>query len=447
LRKLRGMANSSDTQPQITHRRVLALALPILAANVTVPILGAVDTAVVGQMAEAAPIGAVGIGAIILSAVYWVFGFLRMGTTGLVSQARGARNKDETINLLARALLMGCLAGVGLLLLQPLIFWGAFQLAPTSAEVEALATSYMRIRIWSAPAAIMLYGLTGWLIAMERTRAVLALQLLMNGLNIGFDLWFVLGFGWGVNGVAVATLLAEWGGLIFGLWIVREQHRQTVWRRKENLLNRQALRTMGIVNFDILIRSLLLQAIFVSFLFISADFGDVTLAANQVLVQFLSICAYALDGFAYAAQSLVGQAFGARDRLGVRRAAQMTSVWAVIATLLLVAGFAFEGSSLIDYMTNAQDVRAEARVYLPYLVASPILALAAYMMDGIFIGATRSRDMRQMMQVSFAIYAVAAWGLTQTLGNHGLWLALIVSLVARGLTLAVRYPALERAAE
>lgn len=441
------MTKPADAEPRITHSRVLALALPILAANVTVPILGAVDTAVVGQMAEAAPIGAVGIGAIILSAVYWVFGFLRMGTTGLVSQARGARNRDETINLLARALFMGGLAGAALVILQPLIFWGAFKLAPTSAEVEALATSYMSIRIWSAPAAIMLYGLTGWLIAMERTRAVLTLQLLMNGLNIGFDLWFVLGFGWGVEGVAIATLLAEWGGLIFGLWLVREQLREDVWRRKENLLNRQALRTMGVVNFDILIRSLLLQAIFVSFLFISADFGDVTLAANQVLVQFLSICAYALDGFAYAAQSLVGQAFGARDKAGVRRAAQMTSVWAVIATLLLTGGFAFGGATLIDYMTTADDVRAEARVYLPYLIASPILALAAYMMDGIFIGATRSRDMRQMMQVSFAVYAMAAWGLTQTLGNHGLWLALIVSFVARGITLALRYPALERAAE
>ena len=305
----------------VTHRRVLAIALPIVLSNATIPILGAVDTAVVGQLGLAAPIGAVGLGAIILTSIYWVFGFLRMGTTGLVAQARGAGEAAETGALLMRGVMIAAAAGAVFIAGQAAVFWAAFRLAPASPEVEALARTYLGIRIWGAPATIAIYALTGWLIAMERARGVLALQLLMNAVNVVLDLWFVLGLGWGVAGVAVATLIAEWSGLLLGLWLCRAAFAGAQWRDWGRVFDPARLRHMARVNGDILVRSVVLQASFTSFLFLGAGLGDVTLAANQVLLQFLSIAAFALDGFAFAAEALVGQTLGGRDRAGLRRAA------------------------------------------------------------------------------------------------------------------------------
>ncbi len=431
----------------ISHRRVLNIAIPIVLSNATVPILGAVDTGVIGQIGAAAPIGAVGIGAIILGAYYWFFGFLRMGTAGLTSQARGAGDKAEVAALLTRALLIGAGAGVALMALQVPLFWAAFRVSPASAEVEALARRYMSIRIWSAPAAIGIYGITGWLIAQERTRAVMIVQIWMNGLNIGLDLWFVLGLGRGVGGVALATFLAEWSGLGLGLWFCRAAFFGPQWRAWAQVFDVDRLRHMAAVNTDILIRSVLLQAMFVSFLFISGGFGDVTLAANQVLMQFLFITAFAMDGFAIAAEALVGQALGARRRSLLRQSAWMTSFWGLISVILLALVFAVLGGAIIDLMAVSEPVRAEARVYLPWMVAAPPLGWAAWMLDGIFIGATRTKDMRNMMAVSFAVYVVAVLLLAPRIGNHGLWLALLISFVARGVTLGLRYPALEARAD
>src|SRR6056297_3228147 len=428
----------------LSHRRVLAIALPIVLSNATVPILGAVDTGVVGQLGEAAPIGAVGIGSIILSALYWIFGFLRMGTTGLTSQAHGSGRSGEVAALLTRALMIASVGGLAVIVLQEPLFAGAFLIAPASAEVEGLAHEYLSIRVWSAPAMIAIYGITGWLIALERTRAVLLIQLLMNGVNIGLDLWFVLGLGWGVQGVAFATFLAEWGGVALGLWLCRDAFRVPAWCDWPRVFDPQALRHMGQVNGDILLRSLMLQAIFLSFLFLGADFGDVTLAANQVLLQFLHITAYALDGFAFAAEALVGQAVGARAVAVLRRASVVASLWGLGASVLLSLGFLAFGAMIVDVMAKNADVQDAARLYLPWMALAPVLALASFMFDGIFIGATRTADMRNMMLVSALIYAAAAVMLVPIFGNHGLWMALLVSFVARGLTLAARYPALER---
>lgn len=436
----------ASPSPALTHGRVLRIALPIMAANLTVPILGAVDTAVVGQMGQAAPIGAVGIGAIILSAVYWIFGFLRMGTTGLAAQAQGQGDHAEVAALLTRALAIGLAGGVLVIALQGLVVRGGFALSPATPEVEALADSYMRIRIWSAPAAIALYGLTGWLIAQERTRAVLVLQLWMNGLNVGLDLWFVMGLGWGVPGVAFATFLAEYSGLFLGLWLARGAFAQPAWRDWGRVFDALRLRHMAVVNTDILIRSALLQGIFVSFLLVGARFGDVTLAANQVLLQFLHITGYGMDGFAFAAEALVGQAYGAGRVAQLRQSALMASFWGAVVACLMALGFWALGPWLIDLMTTAPEVRAAARAYMPWMVGAPVMMLGLVMFDGIFIGATRSADMRNMMAVAAVIYALAVAVLIAPLQNHGLWLALHISFLARGLTLAWRYPALERAA-
>lgn len=427
----------------LTHRRLLKIALPIVLSNATVPILGAVDTGVVGQMGQAVPIGAVGIGAIILSAVYWVFGFLRMGTTGFAAQAHGAGQMGEVSALLTRALMVGLAAGVAVIALQSLVFSGAFALSPATPEVEEMAREYMRIRIWSAPALISLYGVTGWLIALERTRAVLVIQLVMNSLNIVLDLWFVLGLGWGVEGVALATFIAEWSGLALGLWLCRDAWANPAWRDWPRIFDRARLVQMARVNSDILLRSLMLQAVFVSFLFIGADFGDVTLAANQVLLQFLEITAYALDGFAFGAETLVGQAMGARNRAALRRGALLSSGWGLGIGVALALGFWVFGGAVIDLMTTAPEVRAEARLFLSFMVFAPLLGGPSWMLDGIFIGATRSRDMRNMMALSFVVYVLAVWALVGPFGNHGLWMAFLISFVARGVTLAWRYPALE----
>ncbi len=430
---------------EVTHARVLKIAIPIVISNATIPILGIVDTGVVGQMGEAAPIGAVGIGAIILTAIYWFFGFLRMGTTGLAAQARGQGDRGEVAAILTRVLMIGLGAGVILIAAQSLLFWGAFKVSPASPEVEDLASGYLAIRIWSAPAAIAIYGLLGWLIAAERTGAVLALQVWMNGVNIVLDLWFVLGLGWGVNGVAFATFLAEWTALALGLWLCRSAFNVPDWRDWGRVFDKVRLIRFAQVNGDILIRTAALQSIFLSFMMFAARFGDVTLAANQILLQFLYVTGYALDGFAFAAEAMVGAAMGATDRRTLRRASILSSFWGLICNIGLAAVFFVFGPMMIEIMSEAKEVNATAMDYLPWMVAAPLVGLASWMLDGIFIGATRTKDMRNMMLLSAIAYFATAFALMPLFGNHGLWAALILSFVYRGVLLGLRYPALENA--
>ncbi|MEO0939157.1 MAG: MATE family efflux transporter [Pseudomonadota bacterium] len=438
-------APTHPPQP-LSHGRVLRIAVPIVLSNATVPILGAVDVGVVGQIGEAAPIGAVAMGAIILTTVYWLFGFLRMGTVGLVGQAAGAGDDAEVSAWLTRALLVAGVSGGALIVLQVPIFWAAFQISPASDEVEGLARTYLAIRIWTAPAAIAVYALTGWLVAMERTGGVFWVQLVMNGVNIALSFLFVLGFEMGVAGVALSTVVAEALGAALGLWFCRDAFRHPAWRDWPRIARRAELVRMALLNTDILLRSAMLMVIFSSFVFLGARFGDVTLAANEVLIQFMYITAYAMDGFAFAAETLIARSYGRRDRVRVRRAALLTSFWGVVVCVAAATAFWAAGPWLIDLMAKDAAVQEVARDYLPYMVAAPLIGCAAWMLDGIFIGAARGRDMRNMMAVSFVIYWGSVFALLPVLGNDGLWIALLVSFVARGATLALRYPALERGA-
>lgn len=415
----------------ITHKRIWHIAGPIVLANATVPLLGAVNTGVVGQMGEAAPIGAVGMGAIILATVYWIFGFLRMGTSGLAAQAHGAGQQAEKTAILLRALGIALLAGMGLVLLQKPLIWGAFQIAPASAQVEVLAQDYLSIRIWGAPATIALYALTGWLIAVERAKAMVALQIWINLVNVGLDLWFVLGLGWGVKGVALATLIAEYSGLILALYLCREAFGPALGPALARFWDQGALRRMIAVNRDIMLRSVMLQLSFTSFVFLGARQGDVTLAANQVLLQFLEITAYALDGFAFSAETLVGQAVGARRPDLVKRASKLSLGWTFGGAIALAASFGFGGGAIIDLMAKDPLVQAEARLYLPWLFAAPILGAAAWTYDGVFIGATLTQQMRRIMFICVAIYASSLLILLPLLGNHGLWAALMILNLSR----------------
>jgi multidrug resistance protein, MATE family len=430
----------------VTHRRVLKIALPIVLSNATVPLLGAVDTGVIGQLGQAAPIGAVGLSAVILASVYWIFGFLRMGTSGLAAQAHGKGDGAERTAILLRATMVGFAAGIVLIFGQSLILTGAFQLAPASPAVETLARQYLSIRIWGAPATISLYAITGWLVATERTRAVFVLQLWINALNTGLVFWFVLGLGWGVPGVAAATLIAEWSGLILGLYLCRNAFGTALKPAWARIADAAALRIMLVVNRDIMIRSVILQASFTTFIFLGAAYGDITLAANQVLMQFLQIIAYGLDGFAFAAEGLVGQAVGAGAILAVRRSSIITMQWGFAGSLALALAFGLVGPALIDLMTTATDVQQTARQYLPWLVIAPVIGVASWVLDGIFIGATLTRDMRQAMILAVGIYMLALAALVPLFGNHGLWAALMVLNAARGVIMAARYKGVEHKA-
>ena len=432
--------------PDITHARVLKIALPIVLSNATVPLLGAVDTGVIGQLGQAAPIGAVGVGAVVLASFYWIFGFLRMGTTGMAAQAQGAGDVVERAAVLYRALIIGLGAGVMLILGQVVLFGAAFAVAPASPEVERLAQAYLAIRIWGAPATIALYAVTGWLIALERTRAVFVLLVWMNGLNMGLDLWFVLGLGWGVPGVAAATLIAEWTGLALGLWFCRTAFGPVRLAAQARLGDMVAWHRMAGVNANIMVRSVVLQGSFTAFIFLGAGQGDVTLAANQVLLQFIEVAAYALDGFAFTAEALVGQAVGAKSVPALRRAAFLASAWAVAGTVLIAVVFWQAGPAIIDLLTTEPAVRRTAGVYLPWLIAAPLVGVASWMLDGIFVGATGTREMRNARLISVAVYAAALAALLPAFGNHGLWAALMVLNTTRAVTLGLCWPAILRAA-
>ena len=424
----------------ITHARVLKIAAPVVLSNATVPLLGAVDTAVIGQMGQAAPLGAVGMGAIILATLYWAFGFLRMSTSGLAAQAQGAGDMAERTAVLLRALAVAVAAGFVLIAAQGLLFAGAFAVSPASAEVEGLAREYLGIRIWGAPATISIYALTGWLVGMERTRGVLVLQLWQNGLNVVLAMWFVLGLGWGVWGAGFATLIAEVTGLLLALWLARDGFAAAALRAALlRVWDAVALRRMFAVSRDIMLRTVLLQLSFTTFVFLGARFGDVTLAANQVLMQFIEVTAYALDGFAIAAETLVGQAMGARALGDIRRAGRISMQWGFGGAAALALCFAVLGGPIIDLMTTAPEVRAEARQFLWWLVAAPLIGVASWIYDGIFIGALMTREMVKTMALSVACYVAALVVLIPTMGNHGLWAALMVLNTARGLSMRAVY--------
>jgi len=422
----------------------MSIAFPIVLSNISIPILGAIDTGVIGQLGNATAIGAVGIGAIILSAVYWLFGFLRMGTTGFVAQAKGRDDTSEVIALLVRGLLIGLACGLFVILIHPILFWLSFLISPSSNEVEVLALDYMGIRIFSAPAIISTYAIMGWLIALEKTKYVLLLQLTMNGLNAVLDFWFVLGLGWGVEGVAWATFIAEWFAFFMGLAIcfaLSQNFPKIMWPL---VFSRTKIITILLVNRDIFLRSLMLEVIFVSFLMTSGKFGDVELAATQILLQFMHIAAYGMDGFAFAAEVLVGQAVGKSNRFMLREAVIKSGLWTFTIAVFLALIYALFGALFIKIMTTSDEVRLASETFLIFIVLVPIFGALPFLMDGIFIGATRSIDMRNMMFLSLIIYVVSAYVFMDLYGFYGLWIALLVSYAARGISLLTRYPKLEK---
>jgi MATE family multidrug resistance protein len=413
-------------------------------SNVSTPLIGVVDTAIVGRIPDAAYIGGVAIASLVFTFLFWAFGFLRMGTTGLTAQAVGAGQPVEIMASLGRALLVAAVAGAALILLQWPLREFAFGLLHGSDRVESLAREFFNIRIWSAPAALANYALLGWFIGLGRTDVAFALQLILNISNIVLDALFVLGFGWGVRGVATGTLLAELIAAASGIAIAWRyaKSRYPAMNLREILHIEQLKRTFS-VNSDIMVRSLALMLAFIWFMAQGAQRGDVTLAANAVLMQFIGMSAYFLDGLAFSAETLVGRAIGARDREALIVSIRRTTLWAVVLASLISLLIAVAGSWGIDALTADVHTRHEANDYLLWAAVGPILGVWAFQLDGVFIGATRTADMRNAMLLSLVIFFIA-WKLTLPMGNRGLWLALCIHYVARTFTLASYFPRLLR---
>ena len=431
----------------MTHRAILAIAVPIMISNVSTPLLGVVDTAVMGRMPDPAYIGAVALGALVFNFVFWGFGFLRMGTTGLTAQALGAADATEIRASLGRAVLLAILVGAGLIALQWPIGESAFALLDGPPRVETLARNYYDIRIWAAPATLINYALLGWFIGLSRARMALALQLVLNVSNMVLDVLLVLGLDMGVKGVALGTLLAEIIAAVVGLFIATRHLRNLGgrWDLARLIAPGRVGRTLA-VNRDIMIRSLALIVAFSWFMVQGAKQGESILGANAVLMQFIAVAAFFLDGLAFAAEALVGKAVGAMNRAELTTAARMTTWWAAGVALVMSIAFALFGTFAIDMLTVDQSLRSLARTYLPWAALAPLVSVWAFQLDGIFIGATRTAEMRNAMLASLAIFLLA-WWVFRPYGNHGLWGALYVLYAARTGTLLCFFPALVRSAQ
>ena len=430
---------------RVTHRTVLAIAAPIVLSNISTPLLGIADTAVMGRLGDPKYIGAVAIGALIFTMVFWTFGFLRMGTTGLTAQALGAKDGAEIRAALGRALLIAAAVGGALILAQWPIREIAFFLLNGGPEVEPLARYYFDIRVWSAPAALANYALVGWFIGLGRAQVALVLQVFLNLVNIFFNILLALGLGWGVAGIAAGTLIAEVAAALLGLGIAAHYLRfyPGQWTRARLLDAAQLARTIA-VNRDIMLRTIVLMLSFAWFTAKSAEAGTVTLAVNSILLQFVTVSAFFLDGFALAAEALVGRAVGARSRDDFDRSVRLSTLWAAGIACALSLGIFAGGGAVIDFLSVDAEVRAVARVYLFWAAMLPVLSVWCYQLDGIFIGATRGPEMRNAALASSLIF-LALWWLLLPYGNHGLWAALAGFNLMRAASLGFYYPRLRHA--
>ncbi len=406
------------------------------------------DTAVVGHLPGPEAIGAVALGALIFSFLFWGFGFLKMGTTGFIAQAYGANDEQTLLDTLSRVIILALGLGVlSILISYPIIQFALYLLNGTPA-VEALTADYAFIRIWSAPATLCTYVFTGVFIGMHNTRRVLIILLVLNLSNILLDLVFVMVFEMGVEGVALATLFAEYLAAACGFYMLRDHIKKALERFCWNIiLERKALTRLLSANSDIFIRTLCLVFSLSYFTALSTGMGEVVLAANAILLHLQSIMAYALDGFAHAAEALTGSAYGARKRSTFTRSVKITSLWAFGFSVLISAIYLLFGEAILGLFTNIDDVLITAKTYLPWMIIAPIVSIWSFQLDGIFIGASYTKEMRNAMLLSMLIYLALLQWLVPLWGNHGLFLGLSLFMLIRALTLGFYYPRIVKAIE
>lgn len=416
-----------------------------MVANLTTPLIGVVSTTAIGRLDDAALLGGVAMASIIFDCLFWLFGFLRMSTLAFTAQALGAGQTREPIAILARGFIVAGLIGAALIALQLPLAAVLFDLMGGSEGVTSAAQSYFKVRIWSSPFALANYVILGWLIGQARANPALLLQVAINLVNMVATILLVLVYDTGIAGAAIAALLSEAVGFALGVIVCRHYAAGSFAVPYATLLDRAKLMRMLAVNSDILIRTAALIAVFMFFTAKGAQAGDVTLAANSVLNNFLLVSAFFLDGLANAAQQLCGRTLGARDSRGFADSTRLVLLWGLGFALVVSVLFALLGPHLIDFMTASEAVRRSAREFLPFVVLAPIPGVFAFGFDGIYIGATWAREMRNLMLASLVIF-LAAWWALQSFGNAGLWCALMASYLSRGGLQAARYPAQFRAA-
>lgn len=433
IKQLQHILSSRDL-----HKQVLVLAIPMVLSNITVPLLGLVDAAVIGHLDFAWYLGGVALGSTMISVTFWLLGFLRMATTGLAAQAQGEQSPYKLAQVWVQGMLVAWILAALLLLFHSPIADLIFSLSQASDEVKRYGMQYFSIRIWSAPAALANYVILGWLLGTQNAKAPMWLVIIINVANIVFDVLFVLGLDWKVAGAAWASVLADYIGLTVGLLFVA---RTWVKQQLPSVLSmlpsaKEGIGRMLSLNTDIFLRSLCLQAVFSFMAFQGAALGDDIVAANTVLMSFLMMVSYGMDGFAYAMEAMVGKAVGAKNRDQLLNSLIGTSFWGLVCSLLLTLLFLLFGHQLIGLITDIPEVREQAGIYLPWLIIMPIVSMWCFLLDGIFVGATKGKDMRNSMLVAmlcfFALYfSFASWG------NHALWMSMVCFMGMRGVGLAV----------
>ncbi len=439
------------------NREILRLAVPSILANITVPLVGMVDLAVVGHldgeatMAAATLLGGIAIGTTIFDLVYWCFGFLRAGTGGVTAQAFGRGDRSAQAQALYRSMAIAFAAGLLLIALQWLIVQGAFLFIKCSPEVRVLSQQYFYIRIWAAPATLGLFALKGWFIGMQNSVHSMATDLVVNAVNIVFSI--ILGFGllffpkMGFRGVAVGTLIAQWTGLLFALALVLLRYRDVFTGYEPKEAFRGSLKPFFAMNSDLFVRSLGLIAVYIGFTVISARYGDMMLAVSAILMKLLMIFSYFTDGFAYAGEALTGRFIGERSREGLQSTVRGVFLWSIALSVLFTGVYWIGGTPVFKLMTSDEAVVAAGRQFLPWLLAMPLIGCPAFIWDGIFIGATASADLRNstvlcaigFFAVWFAGIAVAGRGVANETAINILMAAYFVHLAIRAIYLSLRY--------
>lgn len=416
------------------NKQILRLAIPNVISNITVPLLGMADLAILGHLESEVYIGAIALGGMIFNFIYALFSFLRMGTSGFTAQAYGEGNKQELMMMFARAMGFAILGGIIIILLQIPIDWLSFRLLEGSPEVESLAREYFYIRIFAAPASLGIMALSGWYTGMQNARYPMIIAILINVINIGANIFFVYGLGLKSDGVAWGTVIAQYTGLILGLLLFRKKYRNYIrfWVRSD-FFNWKKLGRFFKVNLDIIIRTLCLIFTFAFFTAQSAKTDDTLLAVNTVLLQYLFVFSYLTDGFAYAGEALVGKFIGSGNRASLAKAIKLLFIWGLLISIPFSLTYYLAGDFMLLILTDNADVMAAAAPYLFWMGLVPLLTFAAFIWDGIYIGATSSAAMRNTLLIStFLIFLPLYYLLEPVFGNHGLWMAMMGFMVSRG---------------
>ena len=421
-----------------TSQRILHIAIPSIISNITVPLLGLIDVTIVGHLGSASYIGAIAVGGMLFNMIYWIFGFLRMGTSGLTAQAYGAHDLKEVTRILLRSTGISLMLALTLLILQYPIRLIAFELIDTSAEVQQLATLYFHICIWGAPATLGLYSFSGWFIGMQNSRFPMFIAITQNIVNIVASLLFVFVFGMKVEGVALGTLIAQYAGLFMAylLWLRYYRPLRKYISRKQ-LFTHDAMKRLFQVNRDIFLRTLCLVAVTVFFTSTGAAFGDVVLAVNTLLMQLFTLFSYIMDGFAYAGEALTGKYIGAGNRQELQRTIRHLFGWGIALSLAFTLLYGIGGKEFLGLLTNEQSVISASGDYFYWVLAIPLAGFAAFLLDGICIGATSTHIMLKAMVVASGSFFLIYYSLHNVLHNHALWLGFIVYLALRGIMQAL----------